>query len=175
MKTSTKLFMASCCALISSSALAVDGTIDITGTVTDSSCTIALDGGAASGSVVLPTVSATSLASEGTVAGATPFTFNLSGCPTTGATRAFFESTNVDQSTGFLANNSATPAGNVQVQVADVNGAAIDLRDQTNNPFVSFDASGNANLTYNAQYVAVGGGATAGEVETQLVYTLEYN
>lgn len=167
--------MASCCALISSSALAVDGTIDITGTVTDSSCTIAVDGGTASSSVVLPTVSASTLASDGSVAGATPFTFNLSGCPTTGGARAFFESTNVDQSTGFLANNSATPAGNVQVQIADASGTAIDLRDQTNNPFATFDATGNANLTYNAQYVAVGGAATAGDVDTQLVYTLEYN
>ncbi|ERL49346.1 hypothetical protein BJB45_07700 [Halomonas huangheensis] len=173
MKTSIKLVMASCCALLSGSALAADGTIDITGRVTDSSCTIAVDGGSASSSVVLPTISSTSLATDGAVAGATPFTFNLSGCPTTGSARAYFESTNVDMGTGYLVNNAASPAENVQVQIANANGTSIDLRDNTNNPYVTFD-SGSANITYNAQYVAVGGGATAGDVDTQLVYTMEY-
>nr|WP_300307286.1 fimbrial protein [Halomonas sp.] len=174
MKLSTKLLMAACCSVMSGSVFAIDGTIDISGTVTDTSCTVTINGGSASSSVVLPTVSTASLTSNGAVAGATAFTFNLTECPATGGARAYFESTNVDSSTGNLVNNSATPAGNTQVQIIDAGGTSIDLRNNENNPFVSFDTSGNANLTYSAQYIAVGGAATPGDIDTQLVYTVEY-
>lgn len=165
--------------LAASGAFASDGTITITGQVTDSSCNIAVNGGTADYTVTLPTVSKDVLASDGAVAGASAISFSLSGCPASGAVRAYFEPTNVDPSTGNLLNNAASPADNVQVQVLNQSGTAIDLRDNSNNPFTNFiddgsGTSGTADFTYSAQYIAVGGAAAAGQVDTALVYTLDY-
>nr|WP_300310321.1 fimbrial protein [Halomonas sp.] len=155
-------------------AMAADGTITINGLVVDSACNIAIDGGAADATVVLPTVSSSSLAAAGDTAGNTAISMSLSGCPTSGAVRAWFEPTNVDMNTGNLLNNAATPAENVLVQVTDqASGNVIDLRDNTNNPFVNFATDGSATLNYAAQYYATDA-ATSGNVETQLVYTLDY-
>ncbi|GEN23773.1 fimbrial protein [Halomonas cupida] len=162
-------------------ALASDGTIIITGQVTDSACQIAVNGGDADASVVLPTVSTSSLAADGDVAGTTPIVMSLSGCPSTGHVRAYFEPQNVDVATGYLINNAKTgAAANVQVQVLNaIDGSAIDLRNNEGNNSVDFvddgdGTTGSATLNYAAQYIAVNGAASAGDVETALVYTLDY-
>lgn len=158
----------------SASAMASDGTITINGKVTDSACDISI-GGASDATVTLPNVSTSVLAAPGDVAGATPVAMALTNCPTTGSVRAFFEAQNVDMNTGHLLNTAAsTPANNVQVQVVDqATGNAIDLRDNTNNPYVMFSSDGSANLNYSLQYYAEGA-ASAGSVESRLVYTLDY-
>lgn len=164
-----------------SSAFAADGTITINGQVTDSACQIAVNGGNADTTVILPTVSTSSLADDGDVAGATPIVMSLTGCPSTGHVRAYFEPQNVDVSTGFLVNNAKVGAAdNVQVQVLNaMDGSAIDLRNNNGNNSVDFvddgsGTTGSATLNYAAQYVAVSGAASAGGVETALVYTLDY-
>ncbi|MFP2237272.1 fimbrial protein [Pseudescherichia vulneris] len=159
-------------------AYAVDGTISITGQVVDASCSVAVSGGANDATVVLPTVSKTALSNPGDVAGATQVAMSLTGCPSTGSVRAFFEATNVDPATGFLKNNAATtPAEGVQVQVINASTAtAIDLRDNSNNdyvPFVDNGTDGTADLNYSVQYVATAP-ATSGLVDTSLMYTLDY-
>jgi type 1 fimbria pilin len=60
------------------------------------------------------------------------------------------------------------------VQILDAAGRPIDLRSNTNNDGVALDASGNATLNYSAEYVANGAAAGGGDVETQLVYTMQY-
>lgn len=183
MKTLSAAFLglASVGLLSASGAHAADGTITITGQVVDSSCAIAVNGGTGDATVVLPSVSKTTLANPDDVAGSTAVNMTLSGCPATGSVRAYFEALNVDQSTGHLINTaSATPAENVQVQVTNASGSAIDLRtnDNSTNSFVAFTDDGagvgTANLQYGVQYIATGGAATAGQVETQLVYSLDY-
>ncbi|MFI8482757.1 fimbrial protein [Pseudomonas sp. NPDC078700] len=158
-------------------AFASDGTITISGQVVDTSCDISINGGSGDTTVVLPSVSKTNLANAGDVAGSTSVSLSLTGCPATGSVRAYFEAQNVDQATGYLQNNAVdTPATNVQVQVTDTSGAAIDLRNNSNNNFVAFtdDAGdGTADLNYAVQYVATGA-STAGQVETALVYSLDY-
>ncbi|RMH82372.1 type 1 fimbrial protein [Pseudomonas sp. AOB-7] len=158
-------------------ASASDGTITIMGEVVDASCDISVNGGTADATVVLPTVSKTVLAAPGDVAGATAVNLALTNCPVSGSVRAYFEAHNVDQATGYLRNNAAaTPAGNVQVQVADAAGSGIDLRDNVGNTFVAFTDDGgvgSANLNYMVQYIATGA-STAGLVETALVYSLDY-
>lgn len=158
------------------SAFASSGTINITGKVEDAICNISATGNASGNSLVLPTVFKSELASEDATAGATGFQFALSGCPATGSVSAYFESTNVDPATGNLLNRSvsATTAENVQVQVLNADGQVIDLNTNTNNTAVALDAAGQASLSYSAQYVAKGGAASAGDVETQLVYTVRY-
>ncbi|ARU88552.1 fimbrial protein [Pseudomonas sp. M30-35] len=163
--------------LSTTGAYAADGTITITGEVVDSSCDVAVNGATGDATVVLPSVSKTALANPGDTAGATSVNLSLSGCPATGSVRAYFEALNVDQGTGYLINTaSVTPAEGVQVQVTDANGTGIDLITNTNNQYVAFTDTagvGTADLQYGVQYVATGT-ATAGQVETQLVYSLDY-
>lgn len=163
--------------LSATGAFAADGTITIQGQVTDSSCLIAVDGGTGDSTLTLPAVSKSALAVPGDTAGAKSFTMHLSGCPATGSVRAAFSPLNVDPATGYLQNTATvSPAANVQVQVLDGTVTPIDLRDNTGNdyvPFVDQGGSGVADLNYAARYVATGV-ATAGQVDTQLVYTLDY-
>lgn len=178
MKNSIKLFMASCCALIASNALAADGTIDIKGKVISDSCSISVNGRGSDATINLPDVSVNALASAGAVAGNKNIYFELSGCPKDVLITSYFEPVNVDPNTGYLTNNAAAPAGNVQVQVLNRGGDVIDLRNNGKNyeelDYIADDA-GNLTLQYSTQYVAVGAAATAGDVATQLVYTLKYH
>lgn len=152
-------------------------TITITGQVVDAACDISVNGATGDSTVVLPSVGKNSLVNPGDTAGSTAVSMSLSGCPDTGGVRAYFEALNVDQSTGHLLNTSATPADNVQVQVTNAVGTGIDLRTNTDNDFVNFTddgaGAGTADLQYGVQYVATGA-ATAGQVETQLTYSLDY-
>lgn len=158
-------------------ATAADGTITIRGQVIDAGCEITVNGGTSDSTIVLPAVSKTILVNPGDTAGNTTVNLSLSNCPNTGGVRAYFEALNVDQSTGHLLNTAATPAGNVQVEVTDAAGTGIDLRTNTTNDFVNFvdggAGTGTAVLQYGVQYVATGA-ATAGQVETQLTYSLDY-
>lgn len=176
MKNFTKLFMASCCALFASNALAADGTIDIKGKVINDSCSISVNGNGSDASLGLPDVSVNALASAGAVAGSTRLDFELSGCPKSVVT-PYFESINVDPETGYLTNNAAVPAGNVQVQVLNRDGVVIDLRtNKYNNETGNIvDDSGNLTVNYKMRYVAVDRAATAGDMFTQLIYTLQYH
>lgn len=176
-----KTLSAACIGLVSagllcaSGAYASDGTITITGQVTDSSCNIAVNGATGDATIVLPTVSTTVLASDGDTAGSTSMNMALTGCPTAagGLVRAYFESANVDVGTGNLKNTATgTPATNVQVQVTNATGAVIDLATNDNNTSVDM-STGDANLQYFVQYYATGA-STAGPVETALVYSLDY-
>lgn len=163
-----------------SGVFAADGTITITGQIMDASCVINVNGGTGDTSVVLPSVSKDALASDGATAGASNISMSLSGCPAAGNVRAWFSPQNVDANTGNLLNTaSGTPADNVQVSILNNTGDPIDLRTNSNNPLMAFvddgsGVTGTATLNYSAQYIAVGGPATSGQVETQLVYTLDY-
>ncbi|WP_349922236.1 fimbrial protein [Aeromonas veronii] len=152
------------------SAYAADGQITITGEVVDAACDIAVNGGVSDATVQLPTISKTALANAGDIAGSTPVMMSLSNCPASGAVRAFFEAMNVDQSTGNLQNLGS--AQNVQVQFANPAGAAIDMRDQSQNMFTSFVDNagvGSADIQYTVQYVATDA-AVAGTVATVASY-----
>lgn len=164
-----------------SSAMAADGTITINGVITDTTCTISVDGGANDATVTLPTVSASSLAAAGATAGATPFNISLSAC--TGATLAtastYFEpGAYVDSQSGRLNIDTgvADPATNVQVQLLNsartpiVAGASV-ANGQNDVPVDISGGSGT--LNYFAQYYATGA-STAGAVTTQVDYTMVY-
>ncbi|WP_413616394.1 type 1 fimbrial protein [Halomonas cupida] len=162
--------------LSATNALASSGAINITGRIVESSCLVTLGGDSGGhSSVALPVISRDALARAGATAGATPMTMALSDCPPQASVRAWFEPLNVDRNTGNLTNLAAnTPAANVQVQITDGSSQnAIDLRNNSNNRYTTIDDD-TATLNYAAQYIAVGGAATAGNVESHLVYTLEY-
>lgn len=179
-------YVISAVALIATSSLtapvmAADGTITINGQITDTTCTIAVDGGSKDATVTLPTVSATSLPSTGATAGATPFNISLSNCSGTalGTASTYFEpGMYVDNSSGRL-NIDATVADsakNVQVELLNADMHAIvagaSITNGQNDIPVDI-SSGNAMLNYFARYYATGQ-SEAGAVTTQIDYTMTY-
>ena len=164
--------------LAASAAMASDGTVTINGKVTDASCKVTINGVAQSTIITMPTVSTQSLAKFNQTSGATPMYLELSECPTTGGVRAYFETLNVDQGNGRLMNMAASPAEGVSVDVFNkVSGLPIDLRQGgvgTGNAYVTLSAQGTAELPYAVRYVNSGFAITAGDVQSQLVYSLQY-
>lgn len=184
---------------ISSAFGAADGTITFNGRVVDQTCTVST-GTSGNFDVTLPTVNKTQLASAGAVAGLTRFNIELTGCKpaATGGTngvRAYFlpNSQYVDPTTHNLINvaqvtGGDTKADNVQIQLthADTSkiiavGENVDVQGNAPyNPWFNFKndttaaGTAKANLTYHAQYVAVGGAATAGVVQSKVEYNIIY-
>ncbi|MBB1202741.1 type 1 fimbrial protein [Enterobacteriaceae bacterium 89] len=166
---------------LTASAFAVDGTITINGQITDTTCTISVDGGSNDATVTLPTVSASTLGASGQTAGATPFNISLSSCSGTSLNTAstYFEpGAYVDSVTGRLNIDStaADAATNVQVQLlnADRNAIVAGASVANGQNDIPVDISGgNGTLNYFAQYYATGA-STAGSVTTQVDYTMVY-
>ncbi len=182
--------------LLSSTAMAIDGTITFNGMITDTTCTVT-GSGAASGTgnitVVLPTVSTTALASAGQTAGDTPFSLVLGGgtnC-TNGKTAALWVETSatpaLDATTGALKNQASGGANNVAVRLLNrANNQPINLGTNAavvststvisaNNQPAATISSNSATLNYIAQYLAINAAATAGAVNTYLTYSMQYN
>ncbi|GAB1438357.1 fimbrial protein [Providencia sp.] len=165
-------------ASMSNVALSSDGTITINGKVTDTTCNISVNGGNASNTVTLPTVSASALAAVGATATPTPFTIVLSGCTGQAQNSAstFFESgINVDANSGRLNNVSTDqPAGNVQVQLLNKNRGVINIGSALEQGDIWTDFTADSTImTYIAQYYATDA-ATAGNLTTSVTYSVVY-
>ncbi|MBB6188278.1 fimbrial protein [Rhodanobacter sp. MP7CTX1] len=145
-------------------------------TVTASTCRVTANGG---GTVTLPDVWRSALASSGKVAGATAFSIAVSGCgPALSTVQTYFSSNTVDSTTGNLVNTSGTGfAGNVEVRLLDGqnSSATINLNSTnvTTQTATTNLTSGGATLMYQAEYYATGA-ATAGSVKTTAQFTMVY-
>lgn len=160
---------------------ASSGTINFTGSLTASTCTVAVNGGSSTTTVTLPTTPLVNgvLGSAGTSAGWTAVTLTLSGCTSlTGYSKVYpyFSGTGIDTTTGYLTNTGT--ASNVEVALSNTNSLTNVLTLQ--------NTSGNQNagtqllsattptFSYFAGYVATTGAATAGGVTAAVQYTLNY-
>lgn len=169
-----------------SAAASSGGTITFTGAVTDQTCTIkggsGTDGGTGNFTVALEPVPATELASAGDFAGNKPFQVVIGGpgqstCEDGKVATLSFEisSPRIDAATGALTNTLAGQAANTQVQVLDGDGKVIMLNDPANGVQSPAIANNTAIIPFQAQYLAVGGGAKAGLVSTEVLYGVTYN
>ncbi len=161
-------------ALLAPAAHAADGTIEFTGAVTSVTCNI--NGGVTDFSVALPTVAAASLATEGEVAGRTPFKIEVSGCnPDGGLVSTFFEAdSSVNLTTGRLVVD-AGGAKNVEVALLNDSHQKIKVgatAAEQNSQQIRLSA-GAATLNYYAQYESLGA-VEAGDVKTRVRYTMSY-
>lgn len=154
------------------------GTVTINGEVVDATCTVEGTSGA-DVTVQLPKVSKSLLAAQAQTAGDTTFTIKLKDCnPQTGNVRAYFYN-NEDKvsADGRLINvdNSGSKAGNVTIQLANLDGSAIDVTKPVDSQGVIQDAlsNGAASLSYLARYYAEGQ-ATPGKVKGVVAYMIAY-
>jgi major type 1 subunit fimbrin (pilin) len=162
------------------------GTITFTGAVTDQTCTVTggagTNGGTGNFTVALDPVPASDLAAATDVAGNKTFQVIIGGPNQTTcedgkvATMSFVPSSpQVDAATGALKNALSGQATNTEVQVLDGTGKAIALNDPANGVTFPAIANNTATADFQAQYLAVGGGATAGLVSTDVLYQVVYN
>jgi len=162
------------------STLASDGTITFSGVVTGSACTVSVDGGAATNTVALPTVSTAALdtsAANKDDAGGTFFSMAVSACTMTETNvQIYFEAgPNVDQATSGLI-NAGTSNVEVKLYKASNNVVVGDLI----NPGVTtvqpdaLTSTGGTQWFYASYSTEANGAATAGTVSTSVTYSLIY-
>lgn len=166
-------------------AQASDGTISFTGSVTDSTCTVKVNGAAGTASTVkLPAVSASVLSAKNAHAGETQFTIDLTGCQAAGkpvsATNAakayvYFEPGANVTATGTLRNTGDAKKVDLQL-LAGGSSTPIVVGDagQIAATGTPVPASGDIQLPYIVRYHATGP-ATAGTVTSSVVYDVVYN
>lgn len=162
-------------ALASMSAQAAStGTINFTGKVLADTCTINVNG-SGNNTVALPSVMTTAFSSTvGSVAGATQFTIGLTGCDTnTTSAKMGFTGTQIDSSTGNLKNATTSGGSNVEIQLLDSAGTAINTSTNVNAPTIAV-ASGVGSTTLKAQYISTAAATTAGLVTSSVGFTLTY-
>jgi len=163
-------------AAVSPSAFAVDGVIDFQGLVTDTTCSIAVNAGSNNGTVVLPSVAVSALASVGATAGTTPFTIVISGC--TGgtlntATTRFEMGPDVDPAVGRLVNTGT--ANGVQIELLNAMQGPLHLGAASLQGDTPVDiSSGGATMRYFARYYASEIAVTPGTVVSRVDYTIRY-
>jgi major type 1 subunit fimbrin (pilin) len=153
---------------------AVDGTINITGTINSSTCKINGANSPATIAVALPTVSTTALNAAGSVAGRTAFNIALTGCGALTKATTFFEPGPTVMADGNLKNATGTATG-VEVQLLNNDFSAIALNGAAsaqNSQSVTL-ASGAGTLNYYAQYFATAA-AGAGSVSTSVQFSMIY-
>ncbi|EOZ1715458.1 fimbrial protein [Yersinia enterocolitica] len=165
-----------------------DGTITFTGKISDVTCLVSggTEDGAPSSSgdftVALDQVSTSALAANNAVAGDKKFYISLKGqeCASGKTANILYEraqSAAIDSVTGRLKNlvSDGSAAQNVQIAILNHDKTALNL----NNGHVSHQpkviANNEARFDYWAQYVATGGAASAGNVQTSVVYSVAYN
>lgn len=158
--------------------IATGGTITFNGEITSPTCVINGGNGGENFAVDLPKVSTADLREAGKTAGDTKFSVTLSGCGYTGGkVRTHFqEGATVDARTGRLKlqdTEGAASAGNVQVELANVEGTAIGIGEDQSTAYFPIDDAGTAKMDYVARYYATGK-SKPGMVRSQVTYVLQY-
>lgn len=174
-------------ALLSTNALAADGTINFTGSITASACTTVVGAASAGGTpstnatITLPNLPTTAFTGAGTYAGNTAFTIQLNGCQSTTAltnVRALFTTASPQPTDIYVMKNTATtgPATDVAVAILTPAGNQIDLNGGANlDPGDALPStSGNVTLNYQAAYKALSASVGAGSVAANADYTISY-
>jgi major type 1 subunit fimbrin (pilin) len=170
------LALASAALLAGQAAQASDGTLTFNGQLTDSTCTIT---GGGNKTITLPTLSRLSVNGAGTTGGDTYFTIALTGC-TAGLSTAntYFEAgANIDTTNGRLKNTAVAGATNVQIELLNKNGVAVNLAAPSggqNTIAESISASNAASQQFIARYYATGT-TTSGLVSSSVTYSMIYN
>lgn len=159
------------------SAYAVDGNLNIEGSVTASTCKINAGTSPVVVDVHLPTVSTAALPSNASTAGRTGFSIALTNC-SAAVTKAqtYFESgPTVNAASNNLRLSGSGAAANVELQLLNADASKIML----GNPYATQNSqqvnvtSGAATLNYFAEYYATGA-AGAGTANSSVAFSMVY-
>jgi major type 1 subunit fimbrin (pilin) len=161
---------------------ASDGQLNVAASVAATTCQISGMSGTNNFTVPMPTVSTATLAQPGAVAGITRVDINLTNCaPATGKglVHAYFEpGPTVDLPNGNLIPETGPgAAGNIEVALLTnmLSKIHVGATDPTAGYVNTIIQNGSAQITFYAEYIAHGGPASPGTVNTSVVYDLSYN
>jgi major type 1 subunit fimbrin (pilin) len=168
------LALASAALLAGQAAQASDGTLTFNGQLTDSTCTLT---GGGNQTITLPTLSRLSVSGNGTTGGDTYFTIAVTGCSGLSTASAHFEAgANIDTASGRLKNTAAGGAANVQIELLNKNGVALNLAGAmgSQNGVAETLSSNAATQQFVARYYATGT-TSSGAVSSSVTYSMIYN
>lgn len=157
------------------------GVLTINGSLTSNTCTVSGNGQGNNFAVTLPTESASALSAAGSTAGATGFNIALTNCtPGINNVHTFWEYGSTTLADGNLENTltGANAATGVEVQLLDYNNGSkvidVSKADGAQNSQSVAIVSNGATLQYAAQYFSPAGSAAAGQVTTNVTYSMVY-
>ena len=154
-------------------AKANNGTINFTGRIVPSTCSINF--GKADLTVPLGDVSAADLATPGVRAGKKEFSIELTGCSGAGTkVAAKFDSPDANLVSGRLKLDASSAASGVEIAIYDATDAHNKMGDQPPASASQTLSSGTAVLKYSAWYVATGDALVPGTANATATYTLVY-
>lgn len=160
-------------ALISSAAFAADGTINFTGNVTDTACTV--DTASANQTVKLGTVAVSSFAAAGATAAPTRFSINLTNCPATAKTANIrFDGPVASGNSSILSLSSGQTAGNLGVGLYQQDSTTL-IPIGSSTPSVTLTTTGTNTLTFIAKYYAISTPVGVGTANATATFTVSYN
>jgi major type 1 subunit fimbrin (pilin) len=159
-----------------------DGTVNFSGSIKATTCTVT-NGGAVALDVTLPPVAATALTPTG---GLTNFSLTISNCTgneTTATTYfepSFAPSGTINQSTGNLVNTSAPASGpaNVELQLLNAGGTNLNLAQPQGSQGVApaTITNGGATANFAVQYIHTDASTiNPGTVTSSVTYSMIYN
>lgn len=167
-----KTMLSTCFVLFAGNALAADGTIHFTGSVSDQTCVV--ESNSQNITVDLGKVSQSSLdGSKGKRVAPTQFTINVDSCPDTitGASIKFDGTPNSDDTTLLALDGDTGVATGVGIQISDKNGTVIPLHNASPNYTL---ASGANSFDFVARYVASNDKVTIGTANATSEFTIVY-
>ena len=156
----------------SSAAVAADGTINFTGSVTDAPCVIAP--ASQDQSVALGQVKTSDFTVTGDSSEKKPFYINLERCAITTMTQASvtFNGISSQANSDLLALNSANAASNLAIEISDSQGNLLPMGSPSPVSLLNQD---NTTLTFGARYTSTADVVEAGEAAANTTFTLTYS
>ncbi|MBC0855521.1 fimbrial protein [Pantoea stewartii] len=173
MKNITLITSALIAAVVCGSASAADGTINFTGTITDTACKVDTESG--NQTVNLGDVATTSFGSAGATASATRFTIKLSDCPAAATSASVrFDGPLASGNSKLLALSSGQTATNVGVGIYEQDSNTLIPVGSASAPVTLSSTSTNA-LNFIAKYVSTAATVGAGSANAAATFTVAYN
>lgn len=154
-------------------AMAADGTVNFTGSVTASACVVT--GGAAGGVITVPmgSVSSKAFTGVGTKAGDRSFSIQLTGCPANSQVWVRFAGAS-DPANIALLKLTAGGASGVAIGIAQSDGTPIAMATDPVQKATTA-ADGSVTLSYRAYYQATAASVTTGLANASSDFTVIYN
>lgn len=180
-KTLLAAALATTAALSFSSAFAADGTVNFTGSVTDTACVVDM-GGTNVLAVQMGKISKSSFTVAGTVAAATKFTLQLKSCPSATTATVKFDGIAANGDDKVLALTTGTGvATGLGIQLSDKSGAVLPLAtNSTSYTLLKKDLTATPpadvnDLVFTARYISTAAAVTAGSANSTATFSINYN
>jgi len=154
------------------SAIAADGAVNFTGSITDAACTVDTD--SLNQTLDMGKISRSAFKAAGDIAGTKGFKLVLKNCPdtVTGAV-VRFDGNQAAGDNGILALTAGQKtAQNVGIQITDAQNKVVPL--YSDSSIYALQSTGTNTLNFRASYIALSNAVTVGEANAVTQFTIVY-